>query len=1260
MEPLVRGLRSPTDCRRSALLTLAAALLCAPTLLDPAGGALHAQPPPGPPLTVTGTLVDEEGAPAAGLDLELRPYPSRYERRLHDLGEPGGQQAAVDSTRSGANGAFTLTAPAVGTYRLDIAVAAGDATPGDRRVVPAPVFHTLAPLAAPIVLPPIEVPKWQTLTVGAKDLEGQPIEGALVVADPALWRSERADSDRGREPWNRRRERVYPRFGRAAARTNAAGQARFSMPTAEANVFVSARGFRLRAGPIGDRGGAFELTPGPGVTVRVLDSQGRPAPRVAVTVGENQDVPLALTDARGEATVGLTSDQSLVYQAVAEDRSLARTAPLGPEAGDNAPRSVEVRLEPPAEIAGRVTDAATGSPVAGAMVWNRPGEQTQSGPTGAFLLRAWLYRGQAQVGIVADGYQATTAMVTAERLRSADGVDIALTPSALLSGDVVDASGSPVAGAWLWVQPSAASGGWTIGPGAWKATSASDGSFFIAGVASGHAYNLHAEANGYARRTLAIPAAPEGATRDTVRVILVRGRRVHGIIADTQDAPIPGAEVALQPVAATGDGGYSWDATARKTSVTDARGAFEFPGTRAGRHELTANHPDHVRVLATAFDVPSGEGAEDVGTLTLEVGAAIEGIVRDFQRRPVAGAQVKVHQDNIDHRRPHDPEIRAAVTDTDGTFRIGGLRAEPANLVVEAEGYERFEMAAVRPQAGSLIEVQLGEGARLVGRVLDADGEGVANAYIWLRLERNPSISRTAWSTDPRRHEARTDGDGRFHFDAVGAGPWSVEVGGEQLTEDVGAIRLRPGEEREIELRLRAQGRLAGVVTDTYGAPVAGAEVLVQTLDPTGQLTGTHHGARADAGGAYEAHRVPSGPARVVARHPDYRDGVREVVIKPGTNEVDLELRPGWEISGSVTSADGLPVALARVEAHPVEQGSLDDLADARRQFAPRGPLQAVTDQEGSYRIGGLDDGRYSLRAHADGYARAASGRFPVRVEGRSVADIDFVLHRGITLRGVVRGRPPDAFAGIRITAAQERLLGGMTTLDLEGRFKLDELGPGTWTVSAEEPDGRTVERSVTLDTGPGEAFVELNFEAGLTLTGEVRSQGQPLAGSEVAVVESTRRYGPARTARIDQQGRFRIDGLAAGSYRVMVAEPNGVTHSRKIEIQVDQSILVDLNPPAVLAGTVIDRATRQPLADVILTAIVVDAEAELAPGAEEPWIPAGYTQSNADGEYRLEFAPGTTTSLVVHRLGYEGFGVPLDLVPGERRAGFMIELQPE
>jgi len=147
---------------------------------------------------------------------------------------------------------------------------------------------------------------------------------------------------------------------------------------------------------------------------------------------------------------------------------------------------------------------------------------------------------------------------------------------------------------------------------------------------------------------------------------------------------------------------------------------------------------------------------------------------------------------------------------------------------------------------------------------------------------------------------------------------------------------------------------------------------------------------------------------------------------------------------------------------------------------------------------------------------------------------------------------------------------------------------------------------------------------------------------------------------RIDQQGRFSIDGLAAGPYKVMIAEPNGVTHSREIELQTDQDILVDLNPPAVLAGTVVDAVTREPVPGAGLIAIVVDPEAELAPGAEEAWIPAGFTQSNAHGEYRLKFAPRKATSLMVQRQGYNGFGVPLDLVPGEHREGFLIELQPE
>jgi len=111
---------------------------------------------------------------------------------------------------------------------------------------------------------------------------------------------------------------------------------------------------------------------------------------------------------------------------------------------------------------------------------------------------------------------------------------------------------------------------------------------------------------------------------------------------------------------------------------------------------------------------------------------------------------------------------------------------------------------------------------------------------------------------------------------------------------------------------------------------------------------------------------------------------------------------------------------------------------------------------------------------------------------------------------------------------------------------------------------------------------------------------------------------------------------------------------------QGDRNVFLDLTPPAVLAGTVVDRATREPLAGVHLIAIGADSEAGDAPGAEETWVAASSTESNTRGEYRLEFVPGESTSLLVPRKGYEPFLLPLDLVPRERRGGYLIALEPE
>ena len=94
-------------------------------------------------------------------------------------------------------------------------------------------------------------------------------------------------------------------LGRASARTNEAGMARFSLPTAASSVAVSAPGFNLSVDDLSRDRAGFRLTRGDGVTFRVLDRDGVPVPRAVIRVGEYQAIPLALTNDRGEATVGL-------------------------------------------------------------------------------------------------------------------------------------------------------------------------------------------------------------------------------------------------------------------------------------------------------------------------------------------------------------------------------------------------------------------------------------------------------------------------------------------------------------------------------------------------------------------------------------------------------------------------------------------------------------------------------------------------------------------------------------------------------------------------------------------------------------------------------------------------------------------------------------------------------------------------------------------------------------------------------------------
>ncbi|MYA07415.1 MAG: hypothetical protein F4060_06200 [Holophagales bacterium] len=391
-------------------------LFCEFALTDPPGGALHAQQPSAPP-TVAGRLIGPDLEPAAGLEVQLIPVPGSHARRLRELGVADAVPI-IGRTRSDAEGRFELMATRAGPHQIEVRAAAPETEPP---TVVAPVYVRRVLRARPNVLAPVQLPKMHNLVIGVLDEEGQPVEGALVVVQASEWSDPSSWVHKGK---------TSPTFGRASARTNEGGIARFSLPTAKSSVAVSAPGFNLSIDDLSRDRAAFRLTRGEGVTFRVLDLDGAPVPRAVIRVGEYEAIPLALTNARGEATVGLAGRKGISYQIEAEDGAFARTARVKrepPPSGE--PQIVEVRLWPAFELRGQVVDAETDEPVELATIWIDDGlEGTDRGqdrlvwarPGGEFTLKTRADYVPPAIRIAAAGYKAKRVWLGPEHYAAAD------------------------------------------------------------------------------------------------------------------------------------------------------------------------------------------------------------------------------------------------------------------------------------------------------------------------------------------------------------------------------------------------------------------------------------------------------------------------------------------------------------------------------------------------------------------------------------------------------------------------------------------------------------------------------------------------------------------------------------------------------------------------------------------------------------------------------------------------------------------------
>ena len=425
-------------------------------------------------------------------------------------------------------------------------------------------------------------------------------------------------------------------------------------------------------------------------------------------------------------------------------------------------------------------------------------------------------------------------------------------------------------------------------------------------------------------------------------------------------------------------------------------------------------------------------------------------------------------------------------------------------------------------------------------------------------------------------------------------------------------------------------GSIEGIVTNSLtGAPIAHAHVMLQG----GQDPNTVYGAQTNGQGKFSILQVPPSNYGLSVEKPGYYSAANRmrpptVNLGKGEKKGDLKLAmlPGGVISGRVIDSNGDPVEHIAVS---IESGN-----------------QGLTDEEGRFRVGGVQAGRHRLMAspssmpfpaehrtdgteetyHAATYypgSLTKSGAQYVNVKPgaeNSGIEIRLVKVPIVRVSGVVRGLSDDMHASIQMMSGSSwgRRNGGQVQVGKDGTFSISRVDPGTYSISAMVFDnGRmTMSAPVSLEVaGSNVENVELRLIPPGDLKGVVQWDGDP--PQDPAPTDPNKPPPPQRAgmiqimntsfsmmmgqqqfaAQLNADNSFSLQNVTPGKYRVRSMGRPGYVKSIQLGSQSIDGDLLDLTNGATsepltitvsaataeLSGTVLKGGDPAPNASVAL-----------------------------------------------------------------------------
>ncbi len=859
-----------------------------------------------------------------------------------------------------------------------------------------------------------------------------------------------------------------------------------------------------------------------------------------------QEIPTQ-SDAKGR--FGFQELEPGAYLVRAEHPDFIPTADLGQieiKEGKQLPEE-NLILERGLWAKGRVADAATGEPIAGAHIEfqflapdRKQGERNpvhhKSGTTGAgglFTVRG-LRQGDHEVRCHAEGYLTSPWERVSIAPPGLDGIALELELGGIISGRVLDREGKPISKAKIGAKGNDGEGFWISN----QAESDGGGKFKIVGLDL-FTYQVKGSHKDYAPVVIRdLKVAPRQETA-ALEIRLTEGGSIRGTIGDEDGKPIAGATVVTQ-------GGWPIEHSSKTQSGEG--GGYEIKLLPPGSHHIQVS-ADSRKGTSRNVQVEEGKTSSGVNfVLGPEFAVTLTGRVIDSSGRPVEGAKLQ-----LEPGWKSEPDRRGLLAETDHDGRFGLTKGT-------TEGDWLHTLWAMKPGFESgchRVELPTGEvnitlqrSATIAGTIRAKGRESFQKLKViaveqWSpKTWRRPLEKREAGSVDPKGDFEVLVGEGIYRIQCVAKG-FAPALSG--------PVELRPGERRDgIVIDLLPEAEIEGrVLTKGSGKPIWGARVSFQTQsaqadEPPSTETG--------ADGSFRLSGLPEGPFEltVIDDRPPMKKIVTGLSIKAGERkDLEVEINRTGGIRGRV-----------RINREMVSEVTVS----IEEPISP--------DPDGRFEFGGLAAGEYLVSVHV-----AAKGppwpvsRKTVTVLENQYSEMEFDLTSVVLLHGRVTSRGSLVMDyRVRVRALRGGASNYRVSADRSGGYSILLSGAGPyslWVYGLERNDDATIE--LIVPEGVSEFSFPIELPAG-GISGVVvdAEDGKPIWGATVVAIGSRaarreleiqhgRPQSGWRSGKTSEwrDGRFSFSHLPAGTYDVLVHE-EGYAEASVAGIEVVEGRILD------------------------------------------------------------------------------------------------------